>query len=45
MGLFPTLDSLQQVVDLAHSQLPLECKNQVTAILATYHNTLLKQVQ
>jgi hypothetical protein len=42
MGLFPTAGSLQEVIDLAHSQLPIHHKNQVTSLLMTYHNTLLK---
>lgn len=39
--LFPTLGSLQEVIDLAESRLPITNKNDLTAILATYHNTLL----
>lgn len=42
MGLFPTLNSLQEVLDLAHSQLPVERHNQMTALILTYHNTLLR---
>lgn len=45
MNLFPTLDSLQDVVDLAESKLPLIHKNEVTSLLMTYHNTLLKQLK
>lgn len=45
MGLFPTLGSLQEVVDLADSRLPIMSKNELTSILFTYHNTLLKQLQ
>ena len=41
MTLFPTMGSLQEVVDLAHSKLPIQDGNAMQAILATYHNTLL----
>lgn len=44
MGLFPTLGSLQEVVDLAESKLPITNKNEVIALLITYHNTLLKEL-
>jgi hypothetical protein len=40
-GLFPTMESLQSVVELGHSQLPITNANQLTALLMTYHNTLL----
>ena len=42
MGLFPTLGSLQEVFDLADSQLPITDKNKLFSLLCTYHNTLLK---
>jgi hypothetical protein len=42
MGLFPTLGSLQEVVDLANSMLPITSKNDMFSLLMTYHNTLLK---
>lgn len=45
MGLFPTMASLQSVVDMAISQLPINTPNAVNALLMTYHNTLLDQVQ
>lgn len=44
MALFPTLDSLQAVVDLAVSQLPLNNKNNAISVLMVYHNTLLAQL-
>jgi hypothetical protein len=43
MTLFPTLGSLQEVVDMANSQLPLANKNVLLSILMSYHNTLLLQ--
>lgn len=44
MGVFPTLGSLQDVVELGESQLPITDKNELIALLASYHNTLLKQL-
>lgn len=41
MGLFPTMDSLESVYDLAMSQLPVMTPNQMVSLLGTYHNTLL----
>lgn len=45
MPLFPTLGSLQSVVDLGESLVPINDKNAVTALLMTYHNTLLAEIQ
>lgn len=42
MGLFPTAGSLQEVVDLAESKLPITHQNDMVCLLMTYHNTLLK---
>lgn len=44
MTLFPTMASLQSVVDMAESQVPINNKNVITGLLMTYHNTLLKQL-
>lgn len=44
MALFPTLGSLQEVVDFAESKLPITDKNELTSLLMTYHNTLLMQI-
>lgn len=44
MALFPTMGSLQDVIDLAESRLPISTKNDVITLLGTYHNTLLKQL-
>lgn len=41
MGLFPTLGSLQEVIDSIEARLPITSKNEMTALLMTYHNTLL----
>lgn len=45
MTLFPTLDSLNAVIDLGLSQLPINTPNALIGILMTYHNSLLKQVE
>lgn len=45
MGLFPTMGSLQQVIDLGNSQLPITTPNALFSLLCIYHNTLLEQVQ
>jgi hypothetical protein len=45
MALFPTLGSLQEVVDFSESKLPITDKNELFSLLMTYHNTLLKQVK
>jgi hypothetical protein len=45
MPLYPTLDSLQDVVTLADSKLPISNKNDLFSILFTYHNTLLKLIK
>ena len=42
--LFPTLGSLQEVIELGESRLPITNKNELTALFATYHNSLLKAV-
>ncbi len=45
MGLFPTMGSLQEVVDYADSQLPITSKNGLTSLLMIYHNTLLDVIR
>ena len=45
MTVFPTLDSLDDVVTLAQSKAPVISKNEVYSLLMTYHNTLLKQLE
>lgn len=42
MALFPTMGSLKEVMDFAESKLPITTKNELSALLKTYHNTLLK---
>lgn len=40
-ALFPTLGSLQEVLDLAESRLPIMDRNTLVTLLGTHHNTLL----
>lgn len=42
MGVFPTMGSLQEVVDYAESKIPVMNKNDMTSLLMIYHNTMLK---
>lgn len=45
LPLYPTLGSLQDVIDYGTSKLPITDKNDLLAILAVYHNTLLDQIR
>lgn len=42
VGLFPTMDSLESVLDLGISQLPITNPNELVCLLMTFQNTLLK---
>jgi hypothetical protein len=42
MGVYPTLETLQDVRELAKSLMPITKPNEMTSILNTYHNTLLR---
>lgn len=42
--LFPTANSLNEVVELGNSRLPITNPNELLSLLCMYHNTLLKQV-
>lgn len=44
MSLFPTMNSLQEVHELAESKIPITDKNELYGLLYTYHNTLLKEL-
>lgn len=44
MPLFPTMNSLQSVVDWGNSQLPINTPNALLSVLSVYHNTLLQEV-
>lgn len=39
--LYPTKDSLEEVVDEAMASIPINNTNELTRVLMTYHNTLL----
>lgn len=41
MNLFPTMDSLNEVVAIAKLQLPITHEQSLITLLMTYHNTLL----
>lgn len=41
MNVYPTLNSLQEVHELAESKLPITDKNELHSLLMVYHNTLL----
>ena len=43
--LFPTLGSLNEVIDYADSKVPVTSKNEMYSLLMIYHNTLLKTLQ
>lgn len=43
--LSPTLGSLQAVMELGTSQLPITSRNELAVLLMTYHNTLLELVR
>lgn len=40
-SLYPTMGTLQEVMEFAESKLPIISKNELTTLLMTYHNTLL----
>jgi hypothetical protein len=42
MNLFPTAGTLNEVVELGNSRLPITNPNELFSLLSTYHNTLLK---
>lgn len=45
MPLYPTYNSLNEVIALANSKIPIGNKNEVYSILCSYHNTLLKLLE
>ena len=44
-SLYPTMNSLDEVVVAAQDAFPAEYKNTLFTILMTYHNTLLSQMK
>ncbi len=45
MPLFPTLGSLQEVVDFSESKLPITDKNELFSLLMTMQNTVLAEMK
>lgn len=45
MGLFPTMNSLDEVIAIGEAKLPITCPNELRTLVFTYHNTLLKQLE
>lgn len=45
MNLFPTMDSLNEVVAVAKLQLPIINEQSIVTLLMTYHNTLLATIK
>lgn len=45
MTLFPTAGTLNEVVDLGESRLPITNQNELFSLLMVYHNTLLQTVK
>lgn len=45
MPLYPTMNSLEEVVNLANSKIPVVHRNEMVSLLMTYQNTLLKQLE
>lgn len=41
VAMFPTMGTIQEVIDHANAQLPILTKNELHTILMSYHNTLL----
>lgn len=44
MNLFPTMDSLNEVIAVAKLQLPIINEQSIVTLLMTYHNTLLATI-
>lgn len=44
MPLFPTLGSVQEVIELANSKIPVTHQNEMYSLLMTFQNTLLKEI-
>ena len=44
MTLYPTMDSLDEVMALAQARVPQVSRNEIVSLLLIYHNTLLKEI-
>ena len=42
MSLYPTMESIQEVIALAESKLPITDSNEMYSLLMTFQNTLIK---
>lgn len=42
MGIYPTMESIQEVINLAESKLPITDSNEMYSLLMTMQNTLIK---
>jgi hypothetical protein len=40
--IYPTMDSINEVIELASSKVPVTKRNEMYALLMTFQNTLLK---
>ena len=45
LSLYPTMDSLQAVIEQANAQLPIATRNELVALLAVQTNTVLKLIE
>lgn len=45
MSLFPTMDSLQEVIELGYSKVPIQNRNDVYSLLMIFQNTLIKTMK
>lgn len=45
MTLYPTMNSIAEVVALADSKIPVVHRNEMFSILMTFQNTLLQQIK
>ncbi len=45
MSLFPVCSSLQDVMELAETKLPITNRNELVSLLMTFQNTLLKVLE
>lgn len=41
---YPTHATLDEAVDVAKAQLPIEDPNQLVTVMMSYHNTLLQEI-
>ena len=44
-SIFPSRETTKEAEDYLKSQLPIETHNQLTAALALYHNSMLREIQ